>query len=252
MTELALQIKHLSKRFGAVVATDNVSLDVRQGEIHALIGPNGAGKSSLIQQIAGSLAPDDGQVLLNGVDVSTSSVAQRARAGLARSFQVSSVIAGFSALENVILAVQGNNGSTFRFFKSVLRQPELTERANGYLEQVELGPRAGTLVSELSHGERRKLELGMALAQEPQVFVLDEPMAGVGMAGSTEMTSLLAELKQKAPILLVEHDMDAVFTLADRISVLVYGKLIATGSVDEIRRNKIVQEAYLGGENPHG
>lgn len=241
-----IEVRHLYKRFGAVVASDDVSLELRPGEIHALIGPNGAGKSTLIRQITGQLRHDSGQVLLAGKDVSALGLCKRSRAGLAQSFQVSMVIPEFTALQNVMLAVQGKSRSTFRFFGKARLQPSLVDTARDYLTQVELADRASVIAAELSHGERRKLELCMALALEPLAFVLDEPMAGVGAAGSRAMTRMLASLKTKAPILLVEHDMDAVFALADRISVLVYGRIIATGNVQEIRENPEVRQAYMG------
>lgn len=241
-----LSVKNLCKKFGAVTASDNVSLEVANGEIHALIGPNGAGKSTLIQQISGVLRQDSGQIRLDGTELTPLSVASRARSGLARSFQVSSVVTGFTALQNVLLAVQGRSGKSYRFFKPVLRQRELIDQAHVFLERVGLSERASVLASALAHGERRKLELSMALALQPKLFLLDEPMAGVGASGSKAMTMLLSELKHSAPILLVEHDMDAVFTLADRISVLEYGKIIASGSVEEIRQNAVVRKAYMG------
>ncbi len=246
MNDPVICVRNLCKRFGAVVACDDVSLDLMPGEIHALIGPNGAGKSTLIKQITGLIRQDTGQVMLDGTMISEMSVAQRAHAGLAQSFQVSMIIPAFSALQNVMLAVQGNSGSTFRFFGKALKQKSLVDKARFYLRQGDLCERESVTAEELSHGERRQLELCMALALEPKAFVLDEPMAGVGAAGSKAMTERLASLKSQAPILLVEHDMDAVFALADRISVLVYGRIIATGSVDQIRGNADVREAYMG------
>lgn len=246
MAEPVLSIKHLHKRFGALLACDDVSLDLQVGEIHALIGPNGAGKSTLIRQITGYLRHDAGHIRLGGRDIGGLGMVQRVRAGIAQSFQVSSVIPRYTALQNVMLAAQGQSGSTFRFFRKASRQPALIDRAREVLETLSLADRESMLAAELSHGERRKLELAMALALQPQIFVLDEPMAGVGSAGSREMTELLARLKHQAPILLVEHDMDAVFALADRISVLVNGRLIATGSVDGIRADPEVRAAYMG------
>lgn len=246
VSDPVIRVSSLCKRFGAVVACDEVSLDLMPGEIHALIGPNGAGKSTLIRQITGLVRQDSGQIRLEQTVISEMSVAARAHAGLAQSFQVSMVIPAFTALQNVMLAVQGNSGSTFRFFGKALKQKNLVDKARFYLRQADLCSREDMTAEELSHGERRQLELGMALALEPKAFVLDEPMAGVGAAGSRAMTERLAALKSQAPILLVEHDMDAVFALADRISVLVYGRIIATGSVDQIRGNADVQEAYMG------
>ena len=244
-----LSIQKLSKKFGAVIANEDVSLDLYQGEIHGLIGPNGAGKSTLIKQISGEIKQDSGKIILEENEISNHHVFERTKMGLARSFQVSSVIPNFTALENVILAIQGNLGQTFKFWKPVSKNQGLINAAQVYLDQVDLKTRMSVLASELSHGERRKLEISMALALEPKVFLLDEPMAGLGAAGSKVMTKQLAKLKSRAPILLIEHDMDAIFALADRISVLVYGRIIASGTVNEIRSNADVREAYLGSED---
>ncbi|TWG90466.1 branched-chain amino acid transport system ATP-binding protein [Mesorhizobium sp. J18] len=246
MAEPVLDIRSLKKSFGAVVATDGVSLDLREGEIHALIGPNGAGKSTLIHQIAGTIRPDSGEIRFLGQDIGTLGVAERARLGLGRTFQVSSLAHEFSALRNVMLAVQGSQGSSFRFFRPVMDDASLKEPAMAALERVGLANRAGIPAAELSHGERRQLEIAIALALGSRAFLLDEPMAGMGPEGSQALTAFLDGLRQEAPILLVEHDMEAVFALADRISVLVYGRVIATGSVEEIRNNPTVREAYLG------
>ena len=246
MVSPILSIQKVSKKFGAVIASEDVSIDLYQGEIHGLIGPNGAGKSTLIKQISGELKQDSGKIVLGGVEISNHPVFARAKMGLARSFQVSSIIPNFTVLENVILAIQGNLGLTFKFWKPVSKNQELIEAAHGYLDQVDLKMRMSVVAAELSHGERRKLEISMALALEPKVFLLDEPMAGLGAAGSKVMTKQLAKLKSRAPILLIEHDMDAIFALADRISVLVYGRVIASGTVDEIRNNADVRQAYLG------
>ena len=249
MVSPILSIQKLSKKFGAVIANEDVSIDLYKGEIHGLIGPNGAGKSTLIKQISGEINQDSGKIILEENEISNHPVFERAKMGLARSFQVSSVIPNFTVLENVILAIQGNLGQTFKFWKPVSKNHELINAAHIYLEQVDMKMRMSILASELSHGERRKLEISMALALEPKVFLLDEPMAGLGAAGSKVMTKQLAKLKNRAPILLIEHDMDAIFALADRISVLVYGRIIASGTVDEIRSNADVREAYLGSED---
>lgn len=246
MTKPILEIANLNKRFGALQATDNVSLTLMQGEIHVLIGPNGAGKSTLIKQICGGLTSDSGRVIFNGRDLAGLDVAQRAQLGLGRTFQISSVILEFSALRNVMLAVQANEGTSFRFFKNVRRDKTLNDGARAVLKRVGLEGREDVSAAELSHGERRQLEMALALALEPKAFLLDEPMAGMGPEGSKRLIGFLQELKSEAPILLIEHDMDAVFALADRISVLVYGSVIATGTVDEIRNNPAVREAYLG------
>lgn len=246
MADPVLSIKDLHKSFGALKATDGVTIDLYPGEIHALIGPNGAGKSTLIHQICGTLRPDSGTIMLAGRDISHLPVAERARLGLGRTFQVSSLIGEFSALRNVMLAVQAGEGSSFRFFKPVMRDRALIDAAMARLERVGLASRADVSASELSHGEKRQLEIAIALALDVKAFLLDEPMAGMGPEGSKVLTGFLDTLRQEAPILLVEHDMDAVFALADRISVLVYGRVIATCTVDEIRNDPAVRQAYLG------
>jgi branched-chain amino acid transport system ATP-binding protein len=246
MAETILAIRNLRKSFGALKATDNVSLDLCAGEIHALIGPNGAGKTTLIHQIAGAVKQDGGTIEFLGQDVGRLGVAERARRGLGRSFQVSSLAPEFSALRNVMLAVQSQQGSSLRVFRPVMRDPSLTEPALKMLERVGLAGRAHVTAAELSHGERRRLEIAITLALRPKAFLFDEPMAGLGPEGSKSLIGLLNDLRQEAPILLVEHDMDAVFALADRVSVLVYGRVIANGSVSEIRSNADVRRAYFG------
>ncbi|WP_265516048.1 ABC transporter ATP-binding protein [Nitratireductor luteus] len=246
MAEPVLDIRGLKKSFGALKATDDVNLDLKPGEIHALIGPNGAGKSTLIHQIAGTLMPDSGEVRFLGRDVLRMGVAERACLGLGRTFQVSSLAPEFSALRNVMLAVQARQGSSFRFFRPVMSDRTLTGPAMEALERVGLQDRAAIPAAELSHGERRQLEIAVALALGARAFLLDEPMAGMGPEGSRALTAFLHDLRHEAPILLVEHDMEAVFALADRISVLVYGRVIATGTVEEIRSDPAVREAYLG------
>jgi branched-chain amino acid transport system ATP-binding protein len=246
MAEPVLVISDLVKSFGALLATDHVSIDLRPGEIHALIGPNGAGKSTLINQIAGTIRPDSGSIRFADEDITAHGVAERARRGLGRTFQVSSLAPEFSALRNVMLAVQAVQGSSFRFFRPVMRDDRLIEPAMSALYRVGLAGRASVRAAELSHGERRQLEIAIALALGSKAFLLDEPMAGMGPEGSKNLTAFLDGLRAEAPILLVEHDMDAVFALADRITVLDYGRVIATGSVEEIRRNPEVRRAYLG------
>ncbi len=246
MAEPVLEIRNLEKSFGALKATDDVSLTLRSGEIHALIGPNGAGKSTLVQQIAGSLKPDSGTILFQGRDMNGIDMAARARLGMGRTFQISSLAGEFSALRNVMLAVQARAGSSFRFFRPVMRDASLIEPAHEALSRVGLSERANVPAAELSHGERRQLEIAIALAQGARAFLLDEPMAGMGPEGSQALTRFLDTLRAQAPILLIEHDMDAVFALADRISVLVYGRIVATGTVEEIRSDPAVREAYLG------
>jgi branched-chain amino acid transport system ATP-binding protein len=246
MDETILAIRNLRKSFGALKATDKVSLDLYAGEIHALIGPNGAGKTTLIHQIAGAVKQDGGTIELLGQDIGRFGVAERARLGLGRSFQVSSLVLEFSALRNVMLAVQSQQGSSLRVFRPVIHDPSLTEPALKMLERVGLAGRAHVTAAELSHGERRRLEIAITLALRPRAFLFDEPMAGLGPEGSKSLIGLLNDLRQEAPILLVEHDMDAVFALADRVSVLVYGRVIANGSVSEIRSNAEVRRAYFG------
>ncbi|MGJ8534837.1 MAG: ABC transporter ATP-binding protein [Alphaproteobacteria bacterium] len=241
-----LEIKNLSKRFGAVLASDHVSLSVLPGRLHALIGPNGAGKSTLIGQISGFLAPDEGQIILKDRDVTHLSAERRVHMGLGRSFQVSNLLLEWSARRNVMLAVQARRGGSFHFFKNVWKDHALRSAAEAALQKVGLQDRADIRAMELSHGERRQLEFACALALEPSLLVLDEPMAGLGPEGTAAMTAFLEDLKHTIPILLVEHDMDAVFRLADDISVLVYGKIIASGMPEDIRQSAAVQEAYLG------
>ena len=241
-----LATHQLTREFGGVRAVDAVSLDVRADEIHALIGPNGAGKTTLIALLSGLLRADHGRVLLSGRDITALPAHRRAKLGLARSFQITSVFAEFSAIENVSLAVQASAGHSFRFWQNARRLERLRQPAMAELERVGLGHRAEMPVAAISHGERRQLEIAMALASKPKLLLLDEPMAGMGAAESRDMVELIRSLRGQVPILLVEHDMDAVFALADRVSVLVYGQLIATGSADEERQDKAVQDAYLG------
>lgn len=250
MADPVLELKDLRKSFGALPATDGVSLTLRRGEIHALIGPNGAGKSTLIKQITGEIAPDAGQILFEGQSIDHLGAAARAKSGLARSFQVSQVVPDFTVLENVALSVLGRRGGIMRFFRPALTDRALTGPALSHIAAAGLSGREEVKAAELSHGERRKLEIAMALALQPKCFLLDEPMAGMGLEGAAQLTALLSDLRHQAPILLVEHDMDAVFALADRISVLVYGRIIATGSVAEIRANPEVQRSYLGDGDP--
>jgi branched-chain amino acid transport system ATP-binding protein len=243
-----LETRDLYKHFGGLVATDRVTLTIRQGELHAVIGPNGAGKTTLIAQLAGELRPDGGAILFDGRDVTRMPVQRRAAAGLARSFQITSVFPSFSALANVALAVQAHAGHSFRFWKPAARDGALTGPAREALELVGLGLRADVPAELLSHGEQRQLEIAMALATRPRMLLLDEPMAGMGPAEGASMVDLLGKLKRRYTILLIEHDMDAVFALADWITVLVHGAVIATGSPDEIRSDPEVRRAYLGEE----
>lgn len=246
MVDNVLEVEGLQKSFGALKASDGISLDLRPGEIHALIGPNGAGKSTLIAQIAGGLRPDAGRIRFGGRDMTRASVAKRAQLGLARTFQISALPMGFSVLQNAVLGAVGQSRSAFRMFAPAMRDQTLLARARAALDRVGLSECEDILTSELSHGQRRQLEVAVALTLSPRAFVMDEPMAGMGAEGSKTLTKFLTELKREAPILLVEHDMDAVFACADRISVLVYGKIIATGGVADIRANAAVRMAYLG------
>ncbi|MEO1159298.1 MAG: ABC transporter ATP-binding protein [Pseudomonadota bacterium] len=246
MAETMLDIQGLKKSFGGVVATDNVTLGVEAGELHAIIGPNGAGKTTLIAQLSGDLTPDAGHVVFNGKDITTVPTHRRSHFGLARSFQITSVFMGLSVIDNVALAVQAHDGHSFRFWQPATTQARLRKPALEVLEKVGLANRAGTIASAMSHGERRQLEIAMALATDPSFLLLDEPMAGMGVEESAAMVSILRSLKGEKTILLVEHDMDAVFALADRISVLVYGRIIATGKPEDIRKNADVRSAYLG------
>ncbi|WP_325894237.1 ABC transporter ATP-binding protein [Grimontia sp. NTOU-MAR1] len=249
MSDPVLAVSGLSKSFGALKATQNVSFKLAPNEIHALIGPNGAGKSTLIKQIAGELLPDAGKIQFLNKDITEFGVVERARMGLGRSFQISSVVPEFTVMENILLAIKGRERGCFHFFKHWMSDPRLNEQAEEFAAKTKLQHRLTAVASELAHGERRRLELSMALALKPKVFLLDEPMAGLGSEGALEMTELLSQLKFDAPILLVEHDMDAVFALADSISVLVYGEVIANGTVDEIRSHPDVRRAYLGEES---
>ena len=248
MTDTVLRIENLNKSFGALTATDDVSFDVKKGEIHTLIGPNGAGKSTLISQITGWLKPDSGTIWLGDKNISTLSVAKRSRLGLGRSFQVSCLAMELSARRNVMLAVQAQQGSSFRFWKAISTDKKLTNAADKILAQLNIADFAELKTSELSHGKRRELEVACALALKPKVLLLDEPMAGLDPASTTGLIKFLDKLKTEIPILLIEHDMDAVFQLSDRISVLLYGKIVFSGTPDEIKASSIVREAYLGKE----
>jgi branched-chain amino acid transport system ATP-binding protein len=240
-----LEVRGLVKTFGALRACDGIDFDVKEGETHAVIGPNGAGKTTFISQLAGDLVPDAGMVLLNGLNITALPAPKRARLGLARSFQITSVFPDFTALHNVALAVQAQSGRT-GFWRPARSDPALVEPARRLLEEVGLGQRADALAANMSHGEHRQLEVAMALATKPRLLLLDEPMAGMGIEESQRMIGLLSGLKQRMTIILVEHDMDAVFRLADRISVLVYGRVIATGEPEKIKMNEEVRKAYLG------
>jgi branched-chain amino acid transport system ATP-binding protein len=249
MAEPLLRVERLVRRFGGIVATDQVSLDVAKGELHAIIGPNGAGKTTLISQLTGQLLPNAGSIRLAGHDITRVPAYRRSALGLARSFQITSLLLDFTAADNVALAAQAHDGHSFHFWGNARKVPHLRQSAQAALDRVGLGPRANVLVSRLSHGEQRELELAVALATKPQLLLLDEPMAGLGVTESARMVGLLQELRREVSIVLVEHDMDAVFALADRISVLVYGRVIASGTPAEIRGNEEVKRAYLGDQH---
>src|SRR5215813_12392928 len=246
MAEALLAVRGLIKHFGGLLASDGIDLDVAPGETHAIIGPNGAGKTTFIGQLAGELRPNAGSIRFADQDVTRLPAPHRARRGLARSFQITSIFRDLSALDNVALAVQAHRGSSFRFWRPARVEAALREPARAALESVGLGGRAGVRAASLAHGEQRQLEIAMALATEPRLLLLDEPVAGMGLEESQRMVRFLATLKGRITIVLVEHDMDAVFTLADRISVMVYGRIIATGTPAEVRGNGEVRRAYLG------
>jgi len=242
----ALSVRGLTKSFGGIRATDELNLDVDAGEIHAIIGPNGAGKTTLINQLSGELSPTSGTILLDGTDLTHVPIHRRVRLGIARSYQITSVFAGFTALQNVMLAAQGRRGETFSFWWPVTGDASLIDPARALLTRVGLGDAENTPVSAMAHGARRQLELAMTLALEPRIMLLDEPMAGMSRPESESMVALLKSLKGSCAIVLVEHDMDAVFALADRITVVVYGRPVATGAPETIRNDPDVRAAYLG------
>ena len=253
MSAPLLQVTGLAKRFGGIVATDDVSFSIPLGELHALIGPNGAGKTTLIAQLSGSIFADAGRVQFAGADITRLPMPKRSHMGLARSFQITSLFLDLSVLDNVALAIQAHAGHSFRFWRDARREEELRQPARAALAQVGLADSADRPAAALSHGEHRLLELAMALASKPRMLLLDEPMAGLGPEESARMVEMLRALKRDYTILLVEHDMEAVFALADRITVLVYGRVIASGAPDDIRANAQVREAYLGeAEAVHG
>lgn len=246
MAEPVLEVTALMKRFGGLIATNDLSLVVERGETHAIIGPNGAGKTTFVSQLQGLLQPDTGSIVLDGRDITQSPAYARAHLGIARSFQIASLIPEFTVLAHAALAVQSRTGHSFRFWKKAWEDERLLAPAREAVVTVGLESRMHTLASDLSHGERRQLELAIALAQRPTLLLLDEPMAGIGRQEGARMTQLLASLKGKYSVILIEHDMDAVFALADRISVLVAGHIIKTGTPDEIRNDAEVRAAYLG------
>jgi branched-chain amino acid transport system ATP-binding protein len=243
-----LQLRDVSKRFGGVVATDKVTIDVAQGEVHALIGPNGAGKTTLIGQISGSLGVDSGTIRFLDADVTRLKQHERVKAGLARSYQITSIFKRFSVLDNLALAVQARSGSSFSFWHPVAKEAGLFDEARTIADQMGLSEKTGALAATLAHGEQRALEVGLALATRPKLVLLDEPMAGMGPEESQRMIALIGRIRSNVTVLLVEHDMDAVFRLADRLTVLVNGRVIASGKPDHIRSHPEVRRAYLGDE----
>jgi branched-chain amino acid transport system ATP-binding protein len=244
-----LRVENLVRRFGGIVATDKLSLDVAKGELHAIIGPNGAGKTTLISQLIGQLRPSAGSIHFAGQDITHLPAWRRSQLGLARSFQITSLLPDFTASDNVAMAAQARDGHSFRFWRNARKEKQLRDAAMAALARVGLERRADVVVSKLSHGEQRELELAVALATRPQLLLLDEPMAGLGTTESARMVKLLADLRREVTIVLVEHDMNAVFALADRITVLVYGRVIASDAPAAIRVNEEVKRAYLGDQH---
>jgi branched-chain amino acid transport system ATP-binding protein len=249
VAEPLLRVENLVRRFGGIVATDNLSLEVAKGELHAIIGPNGAGKTTLISQLTGQLHPNSGTIHFAGRDVTRLPEHRRSALGLARSFQITSLLPDFTAADNVAMAAQAHDGHSFHFWGNARKEKHLRDAAHAALSRVGLAHRADVMVSELSHGEQRELELAVALATKPQLLLLDEPMAGLGATESARMVTLLQELRREVTIVLVEHDMNAVFALADRVTVLVYGRVIASDVPEAIRRHDEVKRAYLGDQH---
>jgi branched-chain amino acid transport system ATP-binding protein len=247
-TETLLDLRKLVKRYGGLVATDHLDLTVTRGEIHAIIGPNGAGKTTLIHQISGAIAPNEGSVLFNGRDITRVPMHERVKLGLARSYQITNIFHAYSVLDNIALAVQARCGSSMRFWQPAVSDQALFDEARAIGAKVGLGPRLDAIAGNLAHGEQRQLEVGLALATLPKLLLLDEPMAGMGPDESARLIPLIRNLRNEIGVVLIEHDMDAVFQLADRISVLVSGRIIATGTPDQIRNDSEVKKAYLGDE----
>ena len=247
-----LSVEGLSKKFGGIIATNNVTLQIEQGEIHAIIGPNGAGKTTLISQLSGDLNPDKGEIFFEDRVISNMPPNKRSLLGIARTFQITCLMLDMSVLDNVTLAVQAQNGHSYRFWSDARHNNQATQRASRALEQVGLLDRENTKASDLSHGEQRQLEIAVALATQPKLLLLDEPMAGMGTEESHQLIMILKKLKSNKTMILIEHDMAAVFALADRITVMVYGEIIATGYPKEIRENPDVRRAYLGDQELHG
>ena len=248
MTEPILKVVALNKQFGGVIATENLDFEVLPGEIHAVIGPNGAGKTTFVAQLSGMLAPDSGRILFDGQDITELTAPARSHAGLARSFQITSIFKNFTVMENVALSIQAHSGHSFRMWRPAVTDEALNAPAREILGRIGLSDRTDVVAANLAHGEQRQLEIAMALATRPKMLLLDEPTAGMGPEDSQQMKEFLRTLKGDYSMLLIEHDMDTVFALADRITVLVYGRAIATGTPEEIRANAEVRAAYLGEE----
>ena len=246
MPEPTLTVEGLTKSFGGVIATNQLDFEIEPGEIHAIIGPNGAGKTTLVALLSGMLKPDGGRIKFLGKDITRETAATRSHLGLARSFQISSIFRKFDALSNVALSIQAHQGHSFHFWKNASNDPKLIEPAQEMLQRVGLGKRTRIIAGNLAHGEQRQLEIAMALATKPKLLLLDEPTAGMGAEDSDRMRKFLETLKGEISMLLIEHDMDTVFSLADRVTVLVYGRVISTGTPEEIKKNADVKAAYLG------
>lgn len=249
MAEKLLEVANLNKSYGAIQATQNLHLSIEKGHIHALIGPNGAGKTTLVNQLTGDIFPDSGRIVYKSREITRLKDYQRARLGIARSFQITHIFENMTVAENMALAINACNGHSFRFWQNSLKSRTVKENLEHALSRVDLEHRAGLKASHLSHGEKRQLEVGMALVGNPELLILDEPMAGMGSGGTVELSKLITSLKGSVTILLVEHDMDVVFTLADMVTVLVYGHNILTDLPERVRKNEQVQAAYLG-ESP--
>jgi branched-chain amino acid transport system ATP-binding protein len=248
MPDTLLTVTALHKSFGAVQATNDLTFRVARNQIHALIGPNGAGKTTVVNQLSGDLLPDSGSIIFNCVDITRLRAYQRARLGIGRSFQITHIFENLTVAENMSLAICAHSGHNFRFLRNWRRSRPVENDLVTALERVDLLHRAELPARHLSHGEKRQLEVGMAMIGNPELLILDEPMAGMGPGGTAELTKLIRRLKGTLTILLVEHDMDVVFSLADRVTVLVYGEHLATGTPQEIRQNEKVRAAYLGEE----
>lgn len=249
MSEPLLQVQNLYKNFGAIQATRDVSFSIEKGDIHALIGPNGAGKTTLINQLSGDIFPDKGTIHFKSTDITYLKAYKRAQLGIARSFQITHIFEQLTVAENMGLAIHSINGHNFRFWKRALGTSQIKKDVSFALERVDLAGRSQQPARYLSHGEKRQLEVGMALVGNPELLIMDEPMAGMGTGGTRELTKLIEGLRGQVTILLVEHDMDVVFSLADKVTVLVYGEHASTGTLDEIRADKHVRRAYLGEED---